>query len=135
MLPLPNSFASCELLHALHIDTINARAIIRQQRRQRPSHNLAPIYNADRVAEESVPVRQDGIVDTQVLEDLYYREGRAGQDGLFGRFGIEEADVLVHVEDVLVGKAFDILIYRDDLLHILVLAPGVEDGVLGRERV
>ena len=42
---------------------------------------------------------------------------------------IEEADVLVHVEDVAVGEAFDVFGDVDDLLEVLVLAVA-EDGVV-----
>lgn len=35
--------------------------------------------------------------------------------------GVEEADVLVHVEEVLVGEAFDVFVHGCDLLEVLVL--------------
>ena len=57
MLPFPDPLAARELLHTSHIDRVDARAIIRQQRRERPPDHLRPIHDADRPAEESVPVR------------------------------------------------------------------------------
>jgi hypothetical protein len=42
---------------------------------------------------------------------------------------IQEANVLVHVEDVAVGEALDVLVDGHDLLQVLVLSRA-EDGVV-----
>jgi aromatic ring-cleaving dioxygenase len=42
---------------------------------------------------------------------------------------VQEADVLVHVEDVAVGEALDVLVDGHNLLQVLVLAR-TEDGVV-----
>jgi len=47
---------------------------------------------------------------------------------------VEEADVLVHVEDIAVREAFDIFAKGDKLLDILILARG-EDGVVDYDSV
>lgn len=56
--------------------------------------------------------------------------GVQGQDALLELgLRVQEADVLVHVEDVAVAEAFDVFVHIDDLLQVLVLAV-VEDGVV-----
>lgn len=70
--PLPR-----ELLHPRNINTINTSSIIRQQRRQRPPHNLRPIHHANRMSKQPVPIRQNRVVDVEVLEDLDDGQRRA----------------------------------------------------------
>lgn len=85
--------------------------------------------------EQPVSIRQNCVVDVQVLEDLNVREGRAREDAFLSLgLGVEEPDVLVHVEDVAVAKTLDILLYVDDLLQVLVL-PVVEDRVVDDDAV
>lgn len=84
--------------------------------------------------EQSVPVRQNGVVNPQILQNLDDRQGRARQDTLLQPRLVEEADVLIHVEDVPVTEALDILADVRDLLQILVLAV-VEDGVVHDDAV
>lgn len=80
--------------------------------------------------EQPVPVGKNRVVDVQVLEDLDVGQRRAGQDALLELgLRVQEADVLVHVEDVAVAEAFDVFVHIDDLLQVLVLAV-VEDGVV-----
>lgn len=129
VLALADPLATRELLHARHIDAVHACAVVGQQRRQRPADHLAPIDDADRAPEQPVPVGQDRVVDVEVLEDLDHREGRAGQDGFEERVWVQEPDVLVHVEDVPVAEALDVLAQRDDVLQVLVLA-GIVDRVV-----
>lgn len=82
------------------------------------------------MSEETVSVRKDGVVDVEVLEDLDVGQRCAGQDGLLALgLAVQEADVLVHVEDVAVAQALDVFGYVDDLLQVLVLA-GAEDRVV-----
>lgn len=82
------------------------------------------------MSEETVAVGQDCVVDVEVLEDLDIRQGGAGQDRFLALgLAVQEADVLVHVEDVAVAQALDVFGYVDDLLQVLVLA-GAEDGVV-----
>lgn len=123
-------FAAGELLHARDINTVHTRAVIRQQGGQRSSHDLGSIHHADGVSVQPVPIRQDDVVDMQVLENLHDREGRARQDRLlFLTVRVEEADVLVHVEDIAVTQTLDVLGDVHDLLQVLVLSV-VEDGVV-----
>ena len=79
---------------------------------------------------QPIPIRQDRVVDVQVLEDLDVRQRRARQDALLAfRLAVQEPDVLVHVEDVAVAEPFDVFVHVDDLLQVLVLAV-VEDWVV-----
>jgi hypothetical protein len=87
------------------------------------------------VAEETVAVGQDGVIDVEVLEDLDVGQRSAGQDGLLALgLAVQEADVLVHVKDVPVAQAFDVLGHIDDLLQVLVLAV-VEDRIVDDDAV
>ena len=80
--------------------------------------------------EQPIPIRQDRVVDIQVLEDLDVRQRRARQDALLAlRLAVQESDVLVHVEDVAVAEPFDVFVHVHDLLQVLVLAV-VEDRVV-----
>ena len=80
--------------------------------------------------EQPIPIRQDRVVDIQVLEDLDVRQRRARQDALLAlRLAVQEPDVLVHVEDVAVAEPFDVFVHVHDLLQVLVLAI-VEDRVV-----
>ena len=83
---------------------------------------------------QPVAVRQNSVVDPEVFEDLDHGERRARKDALFGTGGIEEADVLVHVEDVLMRQALNILISGDNLLQILVLSVA-KDGVVDHDTI
>ena len=79
---------------------------------------------------QPIPIRQDRVVDIQVLEDLDVRQRRARQDALLAlRLAVQESDVLVHVEDVAVAEPFDVFVHVHDLLQVLVLAV-VEDRVV-----
>ena len=79
---------------------------------------------------QPIPIRQDRVVDVQVLEDLDVRQRRARQDALLAlRLAVQESDVLVHVEDVAVAEPFDVFVHVHDLLQVLVLAV-VEDRVV-----
>ena len=51
---------------------------------------------------ESIPVGEYGVIDADVLEDFDGCEGGAGENRLQRLCGVEEADVLVEVEDVAV---------------------------------
>lgn len=80
--------------------------------------------------EQPIPIRQDRVVDIQVLEDLDVRQRRARQDALLAlRLAVQKPDVLVHVEDVAVAEPFDVFVHVHDLLQVLVLAV-VEDRVV-----
>jgi len=124
-----------KLLHPRNIHTINTSPIIRQQRRQRPSHYFRAIHHANRMTKQPVPVGKNRVVDVEVLENLNYGQRRAGQDALLALgLGVQKAHILVHVEDVAVAEAFDVFVHIDDLLQVLVLAV-VEDGVVDDDAV
>jgi len=83
---------------------------------------------------QPIPIWQDRIINPQVLEDFDDGQRRAGQNALLCVVGVEEADVLVHIENVAVREAFDVFGNVDDLLEVLVL-PVVEDGVVHYDAV
>jgi hypothetical protein len=65
----------------------------------------------------------------QVLEDLDDGERCAGEDTFPHFFVVQKPDILVHIEEVSVGEAFDIFVYGDYLLEVGILA-GTEDRVI-----
>jgi len=135
MTVLLTSLATSKLLHPGDIDTVHTGAIIGQQRSKWAADNLRPVNNADSVAEQTVTRRQDGVVDIEVLEDLDDGQRGTGQDRLLALgLGVQEADVLVHVEDVAVAKTLDIFVDVNNLLEVLVLAV-VEDRVVDDDAV
>lgn len=124
------TLATSELLHTSNIDTVHTSAVIGQQCGQRAANNLRAVHNTDSVAMQAVAIGQDGVVDVEVLEDLDVGQWGAGQDALLALgFWVQEADVLVHIENVAVTETLDILANIDDLLQVLVL-PVVEDRVV-----
>lgn len=130
MRSLLQPLTTSKLLHTSNINRVNTSAIISQQSSKRTTHDLRAVHDTDRVSEETVSVRKDGVVDVEVLEDLDVGQRCAGQDGLLALgLAVQEADVLVHVEDVAVAQALDVFGYVDDLLQVLVLA-GAEDRVV-----
>lgn len=124
------SLTTSKLLHTSNINRVNTGAIISEQSSKRTTNNFRAVHDANRVSEETVSVRQDGVVDVEVLENLDVGERGARQDGLLALgFAVQEADVLVHVEDVAVAQALNVFGYIDYLLQVLVLA-SAEDGVV-----
>ncbi len=81
------------------------------------------------MSEQSVPVRQDGVVNPQIFQNLDNRQRRAGQNTFLQPGLVEEPNVLVHVEDIPVTEPLDILADVRDLLQILILTV-VEDWVI-----
>lgn len=130
MASLAQALPTGESLHTRDIHTVDTRAVICQQRRKRPTNYLGPVHNADRMPMQAVPVWENCIVDLQVLQNFDDSQGRARQDRLLTlRLRVQVPDVLVHVEDVPMAEALDVLGHVHDLLQVLVL-PIVENGVV-----
>lgn len=127
--------AATELLHAGHVNRVNLCAIIRQQRRKRPSHNLAAVDDRDPAPEKPLAVVQERVVNPQMLEDFNASQRRAGQDRLLQVVRrVEEADVLVQVADELGAQALDVLVHAQRPLQRAV-ALRVEDRVVDDDAV
>lgn len=124
-------FATRKPLHTRDIDAVDARAVVGQESRKRPTDDLGPVDDADGVAVQPVAVGQDSVIDLQVLQDFDNGEWRARQDGFLRLRGpfVQKPDILVHVEHVPVAQPLDVLGYVHDLLQVLVLSV-VEDGVV-----
>lgn len=132
--PLTQALASVVVLDVVNVLGVDDGTVVGQQRRKRPSHDLRPVDDRNGVSVQAIAVGQDGVVDLEVLEDLDDGERGAGQDALELLGIIEEADVAVHVGNVLVSQALDVLAHIDDVLQVLVLA-GAEDGVVDHDAV
>lgn len=124
-----------KLLHTSNVNRVNAGTIVSQQRRKRAANDLGAVHDANSMAMQAVSVRQNGVVDVEVLEDLDVGQGSARQNGLLALgLTVQESDVLVHVEDVAVAQAFHVFGHVHNLLQVLVLT-GVEDGVVDNDAV
>ena len=134
---LADALAAGEHLDTGDVDGINGGAVVGEQGGERAAVDLAAVDDGDGLAEQAVAVGQNGVVDLQVLEGLDDGERGAGQDGLLeiGR-RVEEADVVVHVEEVGVAETLDVLGESDCLLDVLVLAVVADpDGVVDENAV
>lgn len=124
------TLATSELLDTGDINTVHTSTVIGQQRGQWTANNLRAIHHTDSVTEQTVTIGKDSVVDVEVLENLDVGQRGTRQDALLALgLRVQEADVLVHVEDVTVAKTLDILADIDDLLQVLVVTV-VEDGVI-----
>jgi len=90
-----------ELLDAVEVDREDARAVVREERRERTTDNLGPVDDRDGAAERARAVRAQRVVDLAVLERLDDREGRAGQDRL------DEAVLVRRRDDGCAGRRGD----------------------------
>lgn len=131
---LAESCAAREDLHVVDVDAVHMGSVVGQERSKWATDYFAPVDDGDGTPVESVAIWQYGVVDAEVLEDLDDGERGAGQDALLRHGFIEEADVLVHVEDVLVRKALYILVDGDNLLQVLVLTIA-KDGIVDDDTV
>jgi hypothetical protein len=119
-----------ELLNTGNINTVDASTVVGQERSQWAADDLRAVHHTDSVAEQPVTVGKDSVVDVEVLEDLDVGQRGARQDALLALgLRVQEADVLVHVEDVTMAETLDILANINDLLQVLVLTV-VEDRVV-----
>lgn len=74
------------------------------------------------MAVQPVSIGQDCVVDVQVFQDLDDGKRSARKNALLTLgLRVEEANVLVHVENIAVAKTLYILGYIHDLLQVLVL--------------
>ncbi len=130
MMTLFEALAPREDLYAVEIDGVDGCAVIGEEGCEGATDDFRAVDDCDGAAKEAVTVWEDTVVDAEIFEDFDHCEGRTGEDGFLGIvWGVEEADVLVHVEDVAVGESFDVFVEGDELLDVLVLAGG-EDGVV-----
>lgn len=129
VLPLPDSLSSGKVFNPCDINTVHARTIIRQQRCQRTADNLRAVNDSDSLSKQAVSIREDRVVDSNVLKDLDDRKRCAWENRLLRLRSVQEADVLVHVEEVFVGKTFDIFVHGSHLLEVLVLARILDLGL------
>ena len=129
--------AAGEDLDAGDVDAVDGGAVVGEEGGERPAVDLAAVDDGYGLAEEAVAVGEDGVVDLEVLEGLDDGQGGAGEDGfLLVGGGVEEADVVVHVEEVGVAEAFDVLGEGDGLLDVAVLlVVAGPDGVVDYDAV
>lgn len=137
MADLADTLAAGEDLDAGDVDRVDGGAVVGEQSGERAAVHLATVDDGDGLAEEAVAVGEDGVVDLEVLEGLDDGERRAGEDRLLEVGGrVEEADVVVHVEEVGVAETLDVLGESDGLLDVLVLAVVADpDGVVDENAV
>ena len=134
---LTDAFAAGEELNPGDVDRVHLRAVVGQQCRQGTAVDFAAVDDSDRLTEEAVARRQDRVVDLQMLERLDEGQRRARQDGLLlVRRRIEEADVMIHVVNVLVAETLHVLVQCYYLLDVSVVGQVVfPDGIVDDDAV
>lgn len=84
---------------------------------------------------QALAVIQNIVVDLEVLQNLYNGKRRARQDGLDSiTWGVQKADVLIHIADELRRQAFDVLIQTDCPLKRPV-THGIKDWVIDDDAI
>jgi hypothetical protein len=129
---LLDTLSSGEDLDTSDIYGVDGGTIVSEEGSERSAVDLGSVDDSDGLAEESVAGCQDGVVDLQILEDLDNSERSTRKDGLLAVLGrVNEANVVVHVVDVLMPKTLDVLAEINRLLDVLVMGGVVgEDGVV-----
>lgn len=129
---LLDTFSAGEDLDTGDIHRVDGGTVVGEESGKRSAVDLGSVDDGNGLAIESVSGSQDGVVDLQVLKDLDNCERSAREDGLLVVLGrVNEADVVVHVVNVLVTKTLDVLAEIDGLLDVLVVRRVVgEDGVV-----
>lgn len=110
-----------ELLDTVDVDRVDLSTVVGEKGGEGTTNNLGAVDNGDDSSVEAVTVGKNSVVDSDIFHHLDQSEGGAGDDTLLGLGLVEEADVVVHIIDVLVVQTLDILADIDDVLEILVL--------------
>jgi hypothetical protein len=126
---LAETDAPSKFLHVADVDAVYSRAVVCEQGCEWSADDLASVDDRDCTPMQPVSVGQNRVIYPQILQNLDNCEWCAGQYALLRVRGIEEANVLVHVEDVAMRQALDVFVDGHDLLEVLVL-PVAEDGVV-----
>lgn len=134
---LLDALSSGEDLDTSDVDGVDGGAIVGEEGSKRSAVDLGSVDDSDSLSEKSVPGSQDGVVDLQILKDLDNSERSARKDGLLAVLRrVNEANVVVHVMDVLVSKTLNVLSKVNRLLDVLVVRRVVgEDGVVDNHAV
>ena len=109
------------LLDAIDIDRVDLGTIVGEKSGEGTADDFGAIDDGDNSSVEAVTVGKYSVIDSDIFHDLDQSEGGAGDDTLLGLGLVEKADVVVHVVDVLVVQALDILADIDDVLEVLIL--------------
>lgn len=113
--------AAVELLDAVDVDRVDLGTVVGKESGKRATNNLTAVDNGDDTAVEAVSVGENSVVNSDIFHDLDQTQGCAGENALLGLCGVQETDVVVHVVDVLVVQALDILAHVNNLLKVLIL--------------
>lgn len=110
-----------ELLDTIDINRVNLGTIVGQESGQRTTNNFGSVNDSNHSSVQAVSVRQDSVIDSDILHDLDQSQGCARNNTLLGLGLVQETNVMVHVVNVLVVKTFHILAHVDDVLEVLIL--------------
>ena len=121
-----DSGTSREDLDSIKVDAVDFCAVVCQESCEWAADYFAAVYDGDCFSEKTIPVWEDRVVDLEVLKDFDTCSRCTWKNG-FEVVGwrVEEASVLVHVEDVFVGQTFDVFGKRDQFFDVRVLTRGV----------
>jgi len=134
---LANTAAASEELDTRDVHTVHSCAVICQQSCQRAAVDLTAIDDGDGLAEKTVSVLKNWVVDLQVLQGFDNGQRCAGENRLLCVVRrIKEANIVVHVEKMGVAEALDVLVQGDSFLDVAVLLLVVPpDGVVHKDAV
>lgn len=131
-----DTLPTSEDIHAIEINGVDFGTIIGEESCKWPTDDFRAVDNGDGFAKQTVSIREDGVIDLEIFQNLDYGEWGARENRLLGFLLIEEPNVLVHVEKVVVAESFDIFCGIDKVLDIAVLSRGSrENGVVNNDAV
>jgi len=102
--------AASEELDASNVHAVDRRAVVCEKGGEGTAVDFGAVDYRDCFSVEAVSVRQDRVIDLEVLEGFDDGERGAWQNGFLEvGGGVEESDVVIHVEEVGVAEPFDVL--------------------------
>mmetsp|Transcript_14689 Transcript_14689/g.44146 ORF Transcript_14689/g.44146 Transcript_14689/m.44146 type:complete len:301 (-) Transcript_14689:46-948(-) len=127
-------YAAAHDVDGVDVHGVDLGAVVGQQRRQGPAHDLGPVNHGRRYAAELVPHGQVAVVEPEAIDRLHHGEGRAGQDVLGAVAG--DPDVAVHGGAGGCAEPLGILLRRNAVAEVLIHGVAeerrarAEDGVV-----
>lgn len=121
VLLLLEAASTAETLHTGDIDGEDLGTIVCKKSCKWTANDLAAVDDSDAASEQTLAVVQEGVVDTEMFQNLDASQRCAGKDRLLEVVGrVEETDVLVHVANQLWRETLDILVHADGPLESAV---------------
>mmetsp|Transcript_49723 Transcript_49723/g.73936 ORF Transcript_49723/g.73936 Transcript_49723/m.73936 type:complete len:291 (+) Transcript_49723:985-1857(+) len=116
------SITGLEQINRVDVDAVDASPIVRQHRRQWPSHDLASIDHGDGLSLHPPPQRQFGVVfGTHAFQYLHHAQSRAGKEAFLSVSGVVQVPhVTVQIRAIPVTQS----------LHVAFDANGIPQKII-----